>query len=156
MVFTAEGNFMLATLRYEFNNYKSKITATSLRGQWVNYPGCRDHIVYEPSQWATTLQCNVVAHWLGAHTKWSLSNFIASMLHQYISRTSNPPRQIKHKTCIYIYIYMNMSGRMKPRHVNHAKSLLKTCESLFTRISIKTSLWSTSGNHMIPRSVFQV
>ena len=28
----------------------------------------RDHFVYAPSQWETTLQCNVVSHWLG-HTK---------------------------------------------------------------------------------------
>ena len=29
-------------------------------------------VVYAPSQWGTTLQCNVVSHWLGAYTKWSL------------------------------------------------------------------------------------
>ena len=32
----------------------------------------RDHSVYVPSQWETTLQCNVVSHWLGEYTKWSL------------------------------------------------------------------------------------
>ena len=32
----------------------------------------RDHFVYTPSQWETTLQCNVVSHWLGAFTEWSL------------------------------------------------------------------------------------
>ena len=32
----------------------------------------RDHFVYAPSQWETTLQYNVVSHWLGAYTKWSL------------------------------------------------------------------------------------
>ena len=32
----------------------------------------RDHFVYAPSQWEMTLQCNVVSHWLGAYTKWSL------------------------------------------------------------------------------------
>ena len=32
----------------------------------------RDHFVYAPSQWQTTSQCNVAAHWLGTHTKWSL------------------------------------------------------------------------------------
>ena len=32
-----------------------------------------DHFVYASSQWETTLQCNVVSHWLGAYTKWSLS-----------------------------------------------------------------------------------
>ena len=33
---------------------------------------CRDHFVNVPSQWETTLQCNVVSHLLGAFTKWSL------------------------------------------------------------------------------------
>ena len=28
--------------------------------------------MYEPYQWETTLQCNLVSHWLGAYTKWSL------------------------------------------------------------------------------------
>ena len=32
----------------------------------------RDHSVYVPSQWEMTLQCNVISHWLGAYTKWSL------------------------------------------------------------------------------------
>ena len=32
----------------------------------------RDHFVYAPRQWETTLQCNVVSHWLGACTEWSL------------------------------------------------------------------------------------
>ena len=27
-----------------------------------------DHFVYAPTQWETTLQCNVVSHWLGAFT----------------------------------------------------------------------------------------
>ena len=30
----------------------------------------RNHFVYAPSQWETTLRCNVVSHWLGAYTKW--------------------------------------------------------------------------------------
>ena len=33
---------------------------------------CRDHLVYAPSQWVATLHCNVVSHWLGAYTRWSL------------------------------------------------------------------------------------
>ena len=32
----------------------------------------RDHFVYAPSQWETTLLSNVISHWLGAYTKWSL------------------------------------------------------------------------------------
>ena len=33
----------------------------------------RDYFAYAPSQWETTLHCNVVSHWLGAYTKWSLN-----------------------------------------------------------------------------------
>ena len=32
----------------------------------------RDHFVNVPSQWETMLHCNVISHWLGAFTKWSL------------------------------------------------------------------------------------
>ena len=31
-----------------------------------------DHFVNAPSQWGTTLHCNVVSHWQGTYTKWSL------------------------------------------------------------------------------------
>ena len=39
----------------------------------------RDNFVYAPSQWETTLQCNVVGQWLGAYTKWFLCNEVSSM-----------------------------------------------------------------------------
>ena len=32
----------------------------------------RDHFVYAACQWETPLQCNVVSHWLSAHTKRTL------------------------------------------------------------------------------------
>ena len=32
----------------------------------------RDHFVYVSSQWERTLPCNIVSHWLGTYTKWSL------------------------------------------------------------------------------------
>ena len=38
------------------------------RRRWLR---CRDQLVYAPSQWEMTLQCNVVSHWLGILTKWS-------------------------------------------------------------------------------------
>ena len=41
----------------------------SLGGTWK---WSRDHFVNVLSQWETTLHCNVVSHWLGAYTKWSL------------------------------------------------------------------------------------
>ena len=33
---------------------------------------CRDHFVYAHSQWEMMLQCNIISHWLGTCTKWSL------------------------------------------------------------------------------------
>ena len=32
----------------------------------------RDPFMYAPSQWEMMLQCNVISHWRGAYTKWSL------------------------------------------------------------------------------------
>ena len=40
--------------------------------QTIIYHDSRDHFVSAPSQWETTLHCNVVSHWLGAYTKWFL------------------------------------------------------------------------------------
>ena len=37
--------------------------------QRVSIGWSRDPFVYAPSQWETTLQCNVVSHWQGAYTK---------------------------------------------------------------------------------------
>ena len=39
---------------------------------WPVFHSFRDHFVYTPSQWGTTLHCNVLSHWLGAYIKWSL------------------------------------------------------------------------------------
>ena len=35
---------------------------------WLKFTYDRDHFVCVPSQWETTLQCNVVSHWLDAFT----------------------------------------------------------------------------------------
>ena len=42
--------------------------------QWLS----RDHFVNASSQWEMTLHCNVISHWLGAYTKWSLVIYHAS------------------------------------------------------------------------------
>ena len=39
---------------------------------WHHLWSVRDHFVFAPSQWEMMSQCNVVSHWLGAYTKWSL------------------------------------------------------------------------------------
>ena len=43
---------------------------------WSAYAG----IMYAPNQWETTLQCNVVSHWQGAYTKWSLHMWDTSIV----------------------------------------------------------------------------
>ena len=43
---------------------------------WGTHPLIQNHFVNAPSQWETTLQCNVVSHWLGAFTKWTLPIWI--------------------------------------------------------------------------------
>ena len=52
--------------------------------RWTN---SRDHFVYAPSQWEATLLCNVVSHWLGANTKWSLEQSrLEAMTHTWRHR----------------------------------------------------------------------
>ena len=46
---------------------------------------CRDHFVNVPNQWEMTLHCNVICHWQGAYTKWSLGliQFLAATKQLY-------------------------------------------------------------------------
>ena len=41
-----------------------------MQAEW--WPRCRGYSLHAPSQWETTLHCNVVSHCLGAYTIWSL------------------------------------------------------------------------------------
>ena len=61
---------------YNRNSYSTgKTTSLYWDGPMVS-PSCssRDNSVNALSQCETMLQCNVVSHWLGAFTKWSLSS----------------------------------------------------------------------------------
>ena len=55
---------LLPHRRHHFIIFWQRNTVTD-----TTYPGII--IVNAPSQWETTLHCNVVSHWLGACTKWS-------------------------------------------------------------------------------------
>ena len=53
-----------------------------------------EHFVNAPSQWATTSNCNVVSHWLGAYTKLSLwqsgnSHWEQRLSHNVLCRNKN-------------------------------------------------------------------
>ena len=58
----------------------------------------RDHIVHVPSQWETTLQCNVVSHWPSVCREWSLivlwwceCDALVSPLNPHVAHTRVPP-----------------------------------------------------------------
>ena len=56
---------------------------------WANkseHPEIRDHFLNAPSQWETTLHCNVVSHWLGAYTKWSLLTHWGRVTHICVNK----------------------------------------------------------------------
>ena len=58
----------------------------------------RDHFVCALSQWETTLHCNVVSHWLGAYTKWSLILYhvITYLCPNFNSGLAKPPLKLGH------------------------------------------------------------
>ena len=61
--------FIVAILRLFVDQYDNFSHVALLAPEVI-----RDHLVYEPSQWETTLYCNVFSDWLGAYTIWSLGN----------------------------------------------------------------------------------
>ena len=46
----------------DYHQWQCWTRNTSCVAIWLDL---RDHLVYVPSQWEMTLQCNVVSHWLG-------------------------------------------------------------------------------------------
>ena len=70
---------------------KHELKSFSCFTLWYVY---REHFVYVPSQWEATLQCNVVSHWLGTCTKWSLCVEHYTDSHHVQSYTINP-QQLK-------------------------------------------------------------
>ena len=58
------------TSQYEYHNFHSRQCI------WKCCQICRDHFVNASSHWETMLHCNVVSHWLHAHTNWSLNMLV--------------------------------------------------------------------------------
>ena len=61
---------------------------------WPSYIRPRDNFLCAPSQWETTLQCNVVSHWLGACWEWSVWALTQTMR----ERVKHPPHKGAHKS----------------------------------------------------------
>ena len=57
-------------------------TRSALKFLEISSTISRDHFVYVPSQWKTTLHCNVVSHLLGAYRKWYLISLINVLINR--------------------------------------------------------------------------
>ena len=78
---TKYSSFMYAIMRQFNQSDNCKNYSRSYLVEWValsllynNWLITSDRFVDAPSQWETTLHCNVVSHWLGVY-KWSLDNY---------------------------------------------------------------------------------
>ena len=98
----------------------------------------RDLFVHAPSQWETTLQCNVVSHWLGSFTKWTLhiiwnktifiqENVLWTAISEMLanlkcwpigSRTNDYVKTRSHFDCI-IHLAPSGAGRTAPSFPGH-------------------------------------
>ena len=61
-------------VQQDFVGFRRPFWMTSSTGRPLKWYIIRDHSVHVPSQWGTTLHCNVVSHWLRTCRKWSLHN----------------------------------------------------------------------------------
>ena len=112
-------------------NYSSRVicsAATEVKAWLSDYMPCksgkcnylympRGHFMYAPSQWETTLQCNVVSHWLGAYAEWSLQALrLDSMsfskwfpwLVLWVCLYTMRPRQISQTTFLNAFSWMKI------------------------------------------------
>ena len=74
----------------------------------------RNNFVYAPSQWETTLPCNVVSHWLGAFTIWSLPSSVMHM--KSLGLNSLAPERYS-CTCKFV----KFQTYIKERYLSHFK-----------------------------------
>ena len=103
---------------------------------------CRDYFEHAPSQsmrpqWKTTLQWNVVSHWLGAFTKWSLYNVSIIELLGYL----------------FVLWTMPVDNRRHNIHVTYntwkANDKLKTWFDIYMNIHIHMYVYVSFTRHPI-------
>ena len=61
------------------------------------------------SQWETTLQCNVVSHWLGACTNWSLSRLLVPTVPGWQHPSIHPSAHLSIHPSIHTCTYIHWS-----------------------------------------------
>ena len=88
--------------------------ASSIHPLFTN--GLRDHFVYAPSQWKTTLQCNI-SHWLGAYTKWSPHGLLKMSIDKTALASSWPKLLRQHISDNFMKIYLNFLAWIRYQEV---------------------------------------
>ena len=99
---------------------------------------CRDHFVNVPSQWKTTLHCNVVSHWLGAYTNWSLYMYTRTHNHVHI--------YIRKFSIIPLVCHGNQYIAQCGNCISHNQVWWSLVNSLWPRIWVNIG----SGNGLLP------
>ena len=75
-----------------------------------NLASNRDHFVCVPSQWETMLHCNVISHWLGPYTNWSLQ-YSGECFHYTDVIMTTMASQITSLTVVYSTVYSDADQR---------------------------------------------
>ena len=72
---------------FQFQHWKGKISKLLVFNSYTStfVQIVREHPGYGLSQWETTLQCNVVSHWLSSYPEWSLGQLCSWIAHCIIS-----------------------------------------------------------------------
>ena len=112
-----------------------------------------DHFVYVPSQWETTLQCNIVFHWLDGLVQ-ERRNSIANALELHLSCT-NPLKwspqnslEIENKLALTQGLY-SLSGKTSYRQISWS------LEAVRLGVIIIAPLWNLTGTSaaLLPRGL---
>ena len=77
-----------------------KLSFSCLRPLAMHGITIRDHFVNAPSQWEMMLQCNIISHWLGSFTKWSLTMDVISMEVKKVVTISIDPNHSRTWLCL--------------------------------------------------------
>ena len=107
------------------------------------------HFVYAPSQWDTMSHCNVVTHWLGAHTKWSLPvvNLPGHMWRGRRLATLNCGEIVTDPAAVHLsFHHILLTMTLAQQSMTHPRSLCTTLTtSRLLVISGVSDLWKAVG-----------
>ena len=108
----------------------------------------RYHFVYVPCQWETTLHCNIISHWLGAYTKWTLRMYVLNYSGSTFIKPDQPDPWIKDQIKIILLSTISplqlpnfvSCGRDKPSHMT--QNFVTVVAKLWTAERFLIDPWS--------------